>query len=108
MGSGPRCQTLRVGLGNEASGCTASRYPHSVTSMDVTDDIRALVVPENGGPDVLEVRTLSRPQPEAGQVLVEVAASGVNFKDVYEREGQYPRPTPFVLGDEMAGRVVAV
>lgn len=48
------------------------------------------------------------PRPDAGQVLVEVVASGVNFKDVYEREGQYPRPTPFVLGDEMAGRVLAL
>jgi NADPH2:quinone reductase len=74
----------------------------------VTDEIRALMVPENGGPDVLEVRTLPRPHPEAGQVLVEVAASGVNFKDVYEREGHYPRPTPFVLGDEMAGHVAEV
>jgi NADPH2:quinone reductase len=57
---------------------------------------------------VLEVRRLPVPQPGPGQLLVEVAASGVNFKDVYEREGRYPRPTPFVVGDELAGRVVGL
>jgi len=71
-------------------------------------EIRALVVPRNGGPDVLHVQQLPTPEPAAGQLLVEVAASGVNFKDVYEREGLYPRPTPFVLGDELAGTVLAV
>jgi NADPH2:quinone reductase len=74
----------------------------------VTTTIRALVVSANGGPDVLDVRQLPAPEPGPGQLLVDVAASGVNFKDVYEREGLYPRPTPFVLGDELAGTVVGV
>jgi NADPH2:quinone reductase len=69
--------------------------------------MRAVVVPRNGGPDVLEVRQLPRPEPSPTQLLVEVAASGVNFIDVYRREGLYPVPTPFVLGTECAGRVVA-
>jgi NADPH2:quinone reductase len=72
------------------------------------DQIRAVVVTANGGPEVLEVQ--SRPTPELGphQLLVEVAASGVNFKDVYQRQGVYPVAIPFVLGEELAGRVLAV
>jgi NADPH2:quinone reductase len=72
------------------------------------DEIRAVVVTANGGPEVLEVQ--QRPVPKVGpdQLLVEVAASGVNFKDVYQRQGIYPTPTPFVLGEECAGRVLAV
>jgi NADPH:quinone reductase len=72
------------------------------------DDVRAVVVREPGGPDVLEVQTRPMPEPDAGQLVVEVAASGVNFKDVYQREGIYPVATPFVLGGECAGTVTAV
>ena len=46
----------------------------------------------------------TRPQ----QIQVRVAASGINFIDVYQREGIYPLPTPFVLGSEGAGEVTAV
>lgn len=74
----------------------------------MTDSMRAVVVPEHGGADVLAVRDLSDPRPGAGEVLVEVAASGVNFKDVYLREGSYASDPPFVLGGECAGRVVTV
>jgi NADPH2:quinone reductase len=70
--------------------------------------VRAVVVPHHGGIDVLEVRPQPAPTPAAGQILVEVAASGVNFIDVYRREGVYAVDTPFVLGSECAGRVVAV
>ena len=48
------------------------------------------------------------PQPGTGQVLVRVAAAGVNFIDTYQREGVYPIPTPFVGGSEGAGEVVQV
>jgi NADPH2:quinone reductase len=74
----------------------------------VTADMRAVVVPEPGGVDVLTVRTVPRPEPAAGELLVEVAASGVNFIDVYQRQGVYQMQTPFVLGSECAGRVAAV
>ena len=70
--------------------------------------MRALTVTRPGGVDVLEVRTVPDPEPAPGQVLIEVAASGVNFIDVYRRSGVYPVPTPFVLGGECAGRVVAL
>ncbi|PRY60071.1 NADPH2:quinone reductase [Knoellia remsis] len=68
----------------------------------------ALVVPRHGGSDVLEVRDEPTPEPGEGQVLVRVAAAGVNFIDVYQREGVYPIDTPFVAGNEGAGEVVAV
>ncbi|KGN42458.1 quinone oxidoreductase family protein [Knoellia aerolata] len=68
----------------------------------------ALVVTRHGGPKVLDVRDEPLGEPAADQVLVRVAAAGVNFIDVYQREGVYPVPTPFVLGTEGAGEVVAV
>ena len=74
----------------------------------VAESMRALVVSSNGGPEVLEVQSRPTPQPGPGEVLVEVAAAGVNFIDVYQRTGAYPIPTPFVLGGEGAGRVAAV
>jgi NADPH2:quinone reductase len=68
----------------------------------------ALVVTRHGGREVLAVeeRTASAPGPD--EVLVEVAAAGVNFIDVYQREGVYPVQTPFVSGNEGAGTVVGV
>jgi NADPH2:quinone reductase len=74
----------------------------------MSDEIRAVVVSEHGGTDVLQVRTRPRPEPGPRQLLVEVAASGINFIDVYQREGVYDIATPFVLGGECAGRVAAV
>ena len=67
--------------------------------------MRAVVVSRTGGPEVLEV--VERPEPVAGpgEVVVDVEAAGVNFIDVYHREGRYPRDLPFVLGSEGAGTV---
>lgn len=70
--------------------------------------MRALVVTEPGGPHVLDVRDSPVPEAGPGQLLVRVSASGINFKDVYEREGVYPMKTPFVLGTEGAGTVEAL
>lgn len=79
-----------------------------MTASPLPSTRRAVVVPRHGGVDVLEVQDLDVPAPGPGQLLVEVAASGVNFIDVYRREGVYPTEPPFVLGGECAGRVVAV
>jgi len=57
---------------------------------------------------VLAVEERDAASPAAGEVLVEVEAVGVNFIDVYQRIGAYPIPTPFVNGNEAAGRVVGV
>ena len=67
----------------------------------------ALVVTRHGGPEVLSVDERTSAAPGPGTVLVEVTAAGVNFIDVYQREGVYPVPTPFVAGNEGAGTVVA-
>lgn len=72
------------------------------------DEIRAVVVTAHGGPEVLEVQSLPTPAPGDGDLLVEVAASGINFIDVYRRSGTYATTPPFVLGTECAGRVLAV
>ncbi|HEY2299218.1 MAG TPA: quinone oxidoreductase [Jatrophihabitans sp.] len=72
------------------------------------DQVPALVVTSNGGPEVLEVQHRPVPSPGPDEVLIEVAAAGVNFIDVYQRTGVYPIPTPFVLGGECAGTVAAV
>lgn len=69
---------------------------------------RALTVTANGGSAVLAVQHVDVPDPGPGQAQVKVAAAGVNFIDVYQRQGVYPIPTPFTLGMEGAGEVVAV
>ncbi len=66
---------------------------------------RALRVTTSGGPDVLAVQTVDVPAPGPGEARVRVAAAGVNFIDVYQRQGIYPLPTPFTVGMEGAGIV---
>ncbi|KRE62106.1 quinone oxidoreductase [Nostocoides sp. Soil756] len=68
----------------------------------------ALVVSRPGGRDVLTVEDRPAGRPGDGELLVEVSAVGVNFIDVYQREGVYPMQTPFVSGNEGAGTVVEV
>jgi NADPH2:quinone reductase len=68
----------------------------------------ALVVTSNGGTDVLRIEPRPVTEPGPGRVQVAVAAAGVNFIDVYQRQGIYPVPTPFVAGNEGAGTVQAL
>jgi NADPH2:quinone reductase len=72
--------------------------------------LRAIVVTEKGGPEVLELRDVPDPEPGPGQLLVDVEAIGVNFRDIYEREGVggYANEAPFGAGAEGAGTVAAV
>lgn len=70
--------------------------------------MRAICATEAGGPEVLSVVEVPEPEVGAGQLLVRVAAAGVNFRDTYERAGVYPMPFPHVPGSEGAGTVVAV
>ncbi len=70
--------------------------------------MKAMQITKTGGPEVIHAVELDRPAPGAGQVLVEVKAIGVNFIDIYYREGVYPAPLPLTLGQEAAGVVVAV
>ena len=63
---------------------------------------------EPGGPDVLERAQRPDPTPGPGQIVVDVAASGVNFIDTYVRSGVYPGDFPLVPGNEGAGEVIAL
>ena len=67
--------------------------------------MRAIRVQATGGPEVLELAEADRPAPGPGELLVEVAASGVNFIDTYQRSGVYSMPLPFTPGSEGAGTV---
>lgn len=70
--------------------------------------MKAIQVKQPGGPEALEYTDLPTPQPKANEAVIKLAASGVNFVDVYFREGRYPTPMPFVVGQEGAGTVVSV
>jgi NADPH2:quinone reductase len=69
--------------------------------------MRAVVFERNGGPEVLSAQEVADPSPTDGQVLVRVEAIGINYRDVYEREGRgYGSQPPAVIGVEGAGTVV--
>ncbi len=70
--------------------------------------MKAIQIKETGGPEKLEFVDLPRPVPGPRQALVKIAASGVNFIDVYFRAGLYPADLPATLGSEAAGTVEAV
>jgi len=70
--------------------------------------MKAIQVKQPGGPEAMELVELAAPQPKANEAVVKLAASGVNFIDVYQREGRYKIPLPCVLGQEGAGVVTAV
>jgi NADPH2:quinone reductase len=70
--------------------------------------MRAIVVTRSGGPEVLELQDVSAPEPGPGDLLVDVAFAGVNFRDIYERRGGYGPPPPVIAGIEGTGRVVAL
>jgi NADPH2:quinone reductase len=70
--------------------------------------MKAIQVKRTGGPEVMELVDLPVPQPKSNEAVVKIEAAGVNFIDVYNREGRYPAPLPLVLGQEAAGVVSAV
>ncbi len=70
--------------------------------------MHAIVVRERGGPEVMTWAEVPEPVPADHEVLIDVAAAGVNFIDTYQRSGVYQRELPFTPGLEVAGTVVAV
>jgi NADPH:quinone reductase len=70
--------------------------------------VRTIIVERTGGPEVLTLAERPDPEPGPGDLVVRVAAAGVNFIDIYLRTGLYPAQPPFVLGGEGAGTVVRV
>src|SRR5499433_642862 len=67
--------------------------------------MKAIVVDNTGGPQVLVYKEVETPKPRAGEALVKIAAIGLNYIDVYHRNGLYKLPTPFIPGSEAAGTV---
>jgi NADPH2:quinone reductase len=78
-------------------------------STNEQSSMKAICVDRNGGPEVLEMREVAGVgAPERGHVVVRVCAAGVNFMDIGQRQGSYPRNLPFIPGAEGAGVVAAV
>src|SRR5688500_14340573 len=77
----------------------------------MSETMRAIVVREPGGPEVLQVVSVPRPVPGKGEVRVRVAASGLNRADLVQRRGQYPAPPGWpadIPGLEFSGTVDAL
>src|ERR1017187_6449357 len=70
--------------------------------------MKAIQVSKTGGPEVLTYVDVPAPKPKANEVLVKISVAGVNYIDVYFREGRYPASLPFVSGQEASGVVSAV
>ena len=70
--------------------------------------MRAIQVQKTGGPEALTLVDLPVPKPKPNEVVVKISAAGVNFIDVYFREGRYPASLPFVDGQEASGVVSEV
>jgi NADPH:quinone reductase len=67
--------------------------------------MKAIQVPKTGGVEVLTYLDLPTPKPKPNEALVKIAAAGVNYIDVYFREGRYPVTPPFIIGQEGSGAV---
>lgn len=70
--------------------------------------MKAIQVSQTGGPEVLALVDVAEPKPKPNEALVQVKAAGVNFIDVYFREGRYPAQLPFINGQEAAGVVTEI
>ena len=70
--------------------------------------MNSIRVHKTGGPDVLRIEELPDPVPGPGELVVNIEAIGVNFIEIYQREGVYPLQRPFTPGSEAAGTVRAL
>src|SRR5258708_35683667 len=94
------------------SRATASPPPthreHKFSKADLMTTMKAAVIREAGGPEVLKIESLPIPVPQSGQVLIRVKAFGLNRSELYTRQGHSPSVKfPRVLGIEAVGLVEA-
>ena len=78
------------------------------TPVEIPEVMHAAVITAAGGPENFSWRTVPIPTPAPGQVLVETAATGLNFIETYQRSGLYAVEYPFIPGSEASGTVVSV
>jgi NADPH2:quinone reductase len=79
------------------------------TSCRSSDGLmKAIQIAKTGGPEVLKLAEVATPQPKPDEAVVQIKAIGVNFIDVYNREGRYPAPLPLIPGQEASGVVTEV
>lgn len=88
-------------------GTLAAMNEQTVFPEDLPDRARVVHAEQAGGAEVLVEAQVSLPEPGPNQVLVETAATGVNFIETYQRSGVYPVQYPFTPGTEGTGRVLA-
>jgi len=72
------------------------------------NQVKAIRIEKNGGPEVLKLASVALPEPQGGEVTIRQKAVGLNFIDIYFRTGLYSHPLPHGLGFEAAGVVEAV
>ena len=70
--------------------------------------MKAVRIHQFGGPEVLQYEEMPTPAPGPGQVLVKLAAAGLNYSDVHQRTGHHPNQLPYTMGREGSGMVAAV
>ena len=66
----------------------------------------AIILESQGGPEVMQLKTIEIAEPSEGEILIEQTAIGLNYMDVYQRSGYYKMQTPMHLGLEAAGTVI--
>lgn len=93
---------------SSAHGLPNKANPVQVLPMNLPTTMTAIVADAPGGPDVLRATTVPVPTPQPGEVLIRVAAAGVNYPDIAQRRGAYPAPEGHspLLGLEVSGTVV--
>src|SRR5438105_1163286 len=70
--------------------------------------MKAIQIKKTGGPEVLQLVEIPAPKPTSNEAMVKISACGVNFIDIYQREGRYPVQLPFIAGQEAAGVVTEI
>src|SRR5258708_36547138 len=70
--------------------------------------MKAIQVQKTGGPEALTLVDIPAPKPKPNEAVVKISAAGVNFIDVYIRDGHYPSTLPFIIGQEGSGIVSEV
>ena len=66
--------------------------------------MRAIQIRNTGGPEVLDLLDIAEPSMSEDDALIDISLAGINYIDIYHREGRYPKPLPFIPGAEEIGR----